>query len=599
MATETGSNHSKVHFSSIGELPIADKDQMYQTLDKEFAMVPKVFNILGEPGESGLAVVFNGTLVSTVKHPKLIAKSFDFEENRAEFFGNQTLEQVETSMAVPLGYEYAQQSAATLINDIKQRGLTDVVRETGFGTIGMEEEAHHYKKDGMPARLADEEQVELQEHVKETALEPTDNMFDQVLAVAQSRLNEAESHPDNLVLSTSFGMLAKPQDMRMNSGEYSAYVNAVVTPMFDNFFFPKDPVVMQYWNKIAQSGDYKNFYHMKESIGNLTPIAFSAAHVSMGLRSEEIEGSKAIGLEEGVAVADMVNSNFGTMLEWMTYSTPFAFGERIGVNIDGEMQYPKDARAVARLASRTTYPGEFIGTPKNYRDKIVNMLVTGNADRIDRAAYSVYHEDLDEEVASAHGRVRLRVTGGSGKEKFSKSLGRVEFTGGGETPDLEALFARNAMLKLMGVAAYEAVAEGKHPMKHFKYKFPSMQECGGHIELAHAYNFDGADHPKATNLLAEGRAFINYMREEYQHEEMQYLVDLAERGLNKLTEKTEARNLNEYLANPKGNISDVLTNMYKDGYSMLEIAEEIAEFEKKQSAKLIELNGDVLRLSKE
>ncbi|MBD3362390.1 hypothetical protein GF362_01585 [Candidatus Dojkabacteria bacterium] len=595
---DNGTKATKVNFAVSGE-PINSKGELESSL-MGYEMVPK-FTTLGEPGKTGLAVVFNGTVVSAIRHPKLIPSSYDPKTNEVEYYGKQSYNHLETSMAEALGVEYSQEMASRLLQQIKEKGIRQVAETTGFGKVGIEEEALHFNAFGEPFKLDDDEQVEVQDNVKEVALSPSLDVFDQAVKVAESRITEAEKRPENIVTSTSFSMLTTPDGMRMNSSEINdigAYVNAITTYMVDNYFSPNDPVVQTYWDSIAKSAGYEDFYDLKDTVGNLSPLAFCASHASLGLRSERVDGSWAIGLEEGIAVSDMFNSDFGTLLEWMTYSTPIAFGERLGTEVDGEIKYPKDARAVARLASRTTYPGDFLRTPEEFRNRIVNNMINGVADRMDRAAYMHYHDDLGEDVACAHGRVRFRVTGGSGKDKFSNQLGRVEFTGGPATPDMIALISRDAMLKLMGIAAYEAVAHGVHPSNYFKTRFPSMATCNEHIELAHAYNFEGHEHPKVANLLAEGQSFLDYMKREYPNAEIEYLVELAQLGLNKLSESTEARTLEEYLDDPKGNISDVMSHMWEDGYSALEIAEAVADFERKQSHKVLEHGGDILGMVK-
>lgn len=594
---QTLEKYSKIHFTNGEQEALRDTQELEQILREEYEMIPENFTILGKPGETGLAVVSNGTLVSAIKHPKTIAQSFDPVTNIAEFGGNQTLGQLETSMAVPYGKEYSAMRASQVLFNIKKNGLVDTTRKTGFGSTGMEEEAMHFDSEGNPFELPADEQIETQNNTKEVALQPTDNMFDQAITVARSRINEALLRPENIVPSFSFSILSKPEELKKNSGEMAPYVNAVITRMYDEYFYAKEgSPVQDYWNNIAKESGYDDFNDLRGDVDSMAPWAVCAAHVSLGLRTEKINGSYEVGLEEGIAVADMIHSNFGTLLEWMTYSTPLAYQEHVGAEIDGEMRYPRDSRSIAKLITRTGYPGEFIKTPEAYNSRAIHALITGAADRIDRGGYITYQGDLDDEFASAHGRVRLRISGGSGKEKFSKPMGRVEFTGGGETPDLEAMFARNAMLKLMGIASYEAVAHGQHPMEYFANKFPSMATDKDQFEVSQSYNFFGKDNPKAASLIEEGRVFLDYMEEEYGHEEIQYLTNLARIGLNKLTEETEARTYQEYLNNSKGNISDVMKNMYDDGYTALEIAKAAADFELKQSMRLIELGGDVLAL---
>lgn len=587
--------YTKYNFVS-SDKPIESANALENRL-KGYRMVPDSVSVLGEPGKTGLAIVYNGTIHGSVKHPNFNPVSIDYSTGRAEFGKVQDYSQIETSMGVPIGKENAQLVSAYVIRHVKEEGLSSVTEETGFGTMGPEEEALHYNKDGSIFELPAEDQIEVQVNVKETPINPpSKDIWTQARLYAEHRRNEQEKRSDGLIVNTSFSILGKPQDQQINNGNYKPYVHAVTAKMFKENFFPKDPLVQQYWDKIAQNAGMEDFYDLREKIGNLAPLTFTASHVSLGLRSERRDGGYKVGLEEAVAVADLINSDFSTLLEWMTYSTPIAFENKVGVEVNGVTKYPKDARAVARLASKTTYPGDFIYTPKNYRNRVAEAIVNGYSDRMDRAGYITTDPDTGEKIGSAHGRVRLRVTGGSGKEPFDKRLGRVEFTGGGSTPDLTALIARNAMVLLLGVAAYESTSKGNHPAEYFRDKFPSMSTCNNHVELVHAYNFDGAENPKAANLIQEGYSFLNYVRENYKHPEMQYLANLAEVGLTKLEQPAEAQNLDEYLQNPQGSISEVISKMYDNGMKPLDIAKEIQKFEKKQAEKILEYDGDVLAM---
>lgn len=597
METEATTKYTKTHFTNGEHPPIQSKDELTRKLKNEFAMIPESFQIHGQPQETGLVIVSHDNLVATIKHPKVIAESFDHEMGKAEFFGKQTMEQIETSMAVPYGKEYSAMRASQVINNIKKNGLRDTTLQTGFATIGLEEESMHFDREGNPFRLPDDEQIETQNNTKEVALDPTGNLFELGIQVAESRIREANLRQENINPYFSFSILSKPHELQTNDGKHGPYVRAVTTRMYDKFFFPKPgSEVEKYWNNVAQEFGFKDFLHLRENSDIMAPWAVCASHINFGLRTEKINGSYEVGLEEGIAVADLMQSNFGTIMEWMTFSTPLAFGKKIGIEYNGSTKYPKDARAVARFITRSGYPGEFILSPDNYNKRAIRALHNGIADRIDRAGYTSYHADLDDEVASAHARTRLRTSGGSGKEKFDKPVGRVEFTGGGETPDLIALMSRNAMIVLSGIAAYEAVANGKHPAEYFANKFPSMSRDDELMELTHAYNFEGLDNPKSAALYEEGRAFLQYMKENYTHPEMQYIVSLAELGFNKLSEQTLARNYEEYLHNPRGSIADVMNHMFEDGYTPLEIAKLASEFERNQAEMLIKNGGDVLKM---
>lgn len=597
--SRSSTKSEKAKFAN-GQEGFTSVDALKMTLD-EYEMVPDEITVYGRPG-TGMAIVSGDRVVSAVRHPSYIPNfkpgTFEFANGYPEYYGTQSEDHMATSMAESFGVEYSRKKATELVEHIRKFGFNGIIQKTGFATVGMEEENLHFDRaTGKPRRLPDEEQFELQDNVKEIAFsEPATSIYEQAMQLAESRKSEADANPDTIINSTSFSLISEPDEMRMNSGVLGQYINAVAFHMFENYFDPSNETARGYWDNISKNAGYDNFEDMKAKVNDLTPLSFVAAHVSLGLRSENVDGSYRVGLEEGIAVADMVNSNFGTLLEWMTYSTPLAYGEKVGVEVDGEMKYPRDARAIARLASRTAYPGDFIMTPDNYKNRVVEAMVEGQADRIDRSGFIAYHEDRDEKITNPHARARFRVAPNEGKNKFDKRLGRVEFVGGGNTPDLTALMSRNAMYKLMALASYEAVAHGQHPVEYFKYVFPSMSTCEDQINVAYSYNLGGPEDPQAAALVEEGRSFIEYMRRQYPNDDIGYVADLAEMGLDKLIEKTEARTLEEYMTNSKGNVSDVINHMHEDGYTALEIAIQVSDFEKKQSEKVIEYGGDVLKM---
>jgi hypothetical protein len=522
--------------------------------------------------------------IVAVRHPDRIPKHTE-HDGHVEFGAPAGDKQVEISMAIS-DPEGSQKRAGAILDSIRTKGLSATSAEYGgvFGA-GIEIESWVYDDAGVPQELPKETQIELQANMLETCTGQAVTPEDQKRMIA-AQYREVAQATDGMQNNTSVPVSGdSPFAFNVNTqdGGMGEYIHTVQHHMYSNFFdTPLDPVARAFMHVVATKYGYDGddaYDQFRRDKGNLSFWTVSAAHVSVGLAHFEDEAGKtSVGLEEAIAVADVFNSDMATVAEMMTFSTPVIYGERIPV--DGK--YPRDYRAIMKLASRTAYPGEFIGDADRYTEKCRAAIESGVADRIDRATYT--HED----VSSAHGRVRVR-TAYADLDNPDQKTGRIEFTGCGSTPDITALVARNSFLQLMSVYAYEAVAAGKHPTEHAAGAFPSLTTCDSHIELSHAYNFDGAVDPKVATVLQESQQFIDYMRAEYGADpDMEALCKEAERGIAKLTQPSKATTLDAFLAEGcHGSISDVITTMKQWRVTGPEIAQAVHNFQLAQANEIL------------
>lgn len=556
-----------------------------------------VVHTVGFANETGAVVHVNGHVFAGVRHPGRIPQSVG--PDGVIFGATPTSDHCEGSLLRANGMDAAQKDAEQFIKELHHFGLKPTtLRREGPLHAGTESEMWAYTQDGSPFPLPHEHQEELHAHVWETATTPNLSPNQQARALAQDMLWRTNEVHNGVFNNTSMPVVGSPDSLEINTnpGQKGQYVWAVQQDLFDRHLDPRDEIARTLWDQIAQRYGYGNFDNMKQSVGNLSVWACSAAHVSIGLSHErDHQGKNLFGsVEEAIAIADLFNSDLATVAEFMTYSTPVVFGMRPELT-DGEggIHHPKDARAALRYAMTTTYPSAFVEDSPTLRDRVTHAMVEGIADRLDRSAYITQFTDRGEvtEEPAAHGRVRIRMAYGPMDTLAEKGTGRIEFVGCGSTPDIVALVSRNAFLQLMGIYAHEALAHGQYPKEYGAAEFPLMTSWQKQRDLSHRYNFVGPNDEQVNDLIQQGKRFVEYMSESYRDHVTQQLVILARYGMDRLTQTTEAENLEEFLTNPKGSISDVIAKMLNDGTSPTEIALAIHTYQLEQAKMILENDG--------
>ena len=582
--------------------PLKSSAQLYDRFtDSRHLIVSGAVTVYGDVGKTGLVVQDSDEVIAAVKHPMHIPHSLDMKTQQAEFGGQQTETQVSASMERVLGMERVSLDAQDVIRSIQERGLGITAQNTGALIAGNEPEEHALNPDGSPFVLPPEWQQEVQHNLGETATHPSADSKTQAIYLAQDRMRRSADQSVSQAIwnDTSMGIPYLPQDLLLNTDHdhLGPYVTAITNNLFVNALNGRDPVSLQLWNSVAQTNGYKNFDDMKKKLGTLAFWDCAASHASVGLFHRRLNGGLYTSVEEAIALSDLFASEFGLLAEWMTYSTPIVFGEKVPyVDKNGQTYNFLDARAAMRHIMDTTFPAPFIGNPATLKDRITEAMLDGTADRLDRASYvTVFPGNV--KVASAHGAVRNRMSQGDGLKPHDNAIGRVEFTGGGSTPDIVATVARNAFLQLLAVYSYEALAQGQYPKEYQNGLFPHMNSWEHRLELSHEYNFKQTNSSQAMKLVQDGMAFLDYMQAHYKTEDMQYLINTARIGMQKLYEPATANNLTEFLQHPQGLISQVITNMYDQGMAPVQIAHAIHEYQMQQAQILLDQNGDVVPYS--
>ena len=555
--------------------------------------------IHGEPGETGLVVFEKSTstgrdeMIAAVRHGTWVPLDFD-EHGKVRFGGVHT----ETHIEHLLGREIPGQDVANEVIQAVKQGSMPPYRAL---TMGVEAEAWHHTQDGNIRPVLIEDQLELQQGLLEnprpvqdtTPNTPKAVMYDRAQHMLERSGPQGKYNTD-LVLDTGVPLVGSwyNDGVRINGGEYSQYVHAAATKL-EHVLSTSDKYATELANRIA-GGDYIKLTH---TLGHMGTWVVAAAHVSVGAPHVQMPtGEIAVPLDIAIAQADVYNSELSTVIEMLMAGAPLMMGQPTIVRgEDGKDHWARDGRAVFRHTLETTYAGPFINTPEEYRDRVKRQITTGEANTADRAAYTATVKGKERPVM--HGALRVRLAGGlpADPDNTKTWVGRIEYTGRSASPSLLDEAASNAMLYLLTLASYEAVAAGKHPTEHFANMYPSMTRWQNRQDLVRDYSMYGADHPQVGAVITEALRFITDMGSKYPDaEHVQQMVALAKARVNNMLVPAEEtpRTLKEYVQKPHGSISVVMQHMYEDGASALDIAKAVHEYQLEMARQFVQHRGD-------
>ncbi len=538
----------------------------------------------GVVNKTGITVANpDGSVVAAVRHPDWIPKKI--EGTDVEFGNEQSTEHIERSLLFSADGNLVAEHAKSIIASLKI--VKDMNRlamyNEGAGAGGSEPEGWLIDKDGNPYPIDDG--GELQENCIEEQIEPIGNPADFFIARSKQILKRKEKFPEAVVTDTSSLTTSSPAETRVGTGGPNGpYVTAIQNKLWAQYMNCLEPNTRQLMDNLAAKFSYESWGNMHQQLGNMAYLVFSASHLSIGLPHMRV-GIEAMAIpeQEAIAVADMFNTDFGTLAEMLMLSTPMVFGQTPTVMTEQGERWPRDMRAIIRYTLDTTHPGEFIMTPERYRERVSHQIETGLSHTLDRAGYmSVLTGPDGEQIERPvmHGRVRLRA---ATTEPMNQS-GRVEFTGCSASPSIYDEAARNSLLQLMSMGAYEALAEGKHPVEHFREEFPSMGEWKNQKDLIMEANLHGFKTNKVAALIHEGLRFAQRMGKKYPALKDQ--VALVQSRLQNLWAEPVAT-LDEYATNPRGSFAEVVQNELRGGKSALEVTKEIEQYQLRMANKFL------------
>jgi len=579
------SSETKTNFASQGE--IVFPGNIRKIIESNGHRFPHVncdsIDILGTIGKTGV-VGINSTreIAFSIRHPQWVPKSLDI------FGGPQTVTHLERSFLVSRPDAKVQNHAKNIIYALHN---SQDIREfsegcEGAGAGGSEPEAWLIDPNGKPYNI--EDGGELQLNLLEQTIKPIADPKIFLEIRSAHVLERKKKYPDAIINDTSAMITGSPEDLQItNTGEVGPYVQAIQNKLWSQYMHAYDSITRQLMDKISQEFYFQNWQEMHHELGNMAYLVFSASHLSIGLPHLRTDiQAMAVPEQEAIAVADIFNTNLASLAEMLCLSTPIVFGLTPKVNINNTEYWPRDMRAIMRYTLDTTYPSDFILTPENYRRRVAEQIINGQTHTMDRAAYEAII--FDQESGSyikkpvMHGRVRVRATS---NEPLNQS-GRIEFTGCSATPSLIDEAARNSFLQILMLAAYEALANGQHPIDYFKDKFPDLGRWEEQKNLVSEANLFGFKTQNVRNLIDEGIKFIESMRK---YEALKPQIGLCKARLLNLL-KPSAMSLEEYFINPTGPFCEVIQNEFKSGKSALQIAQRVENYQLALARSIIENN---------
>lgn len=596
----TATKEIKYSFEAGGR-PL-DEQTLMRAIREETHKFPHVSEgewpgVKGRMGETGVVAYGNGTglIFGAVRHPSFIPR--EINGHGVEYQGPQTLKHLERSFLVEHTDEYVARHASGMLQVLGLPGarLSDLAEfYEGAGAGGSEPEAWLVSKDGTPYHIDDG--GELQDNLLEETLDAVSDPSVFLRTRARQIKARKEKYPEATVVDTSSMPTGSPAEMRvLESGEIGPYVKAIQNILYSRFMHAYHPLARGLMDKIADAYHYRDWQDMHGSLGNMAYLVFSASHLSIGLPHLR-KGNEAMSIpeQEAIAVADIFNSNLATLAELLMFSTPMVYGITPTVNVDGQELWPRDMRSIMRYALDTTYPAPFIMTPANYRRRVSDQIVNGLSHTIDRAAYMTEIPDLQNggytKRAVMHGRVRIRAASNEPRNL----TGRVEFTGCSASPSIWDEAARNSLLQLLMVGAYEALANGQHPADYFGGEFPNLAEWKDQQALAIEASLYGFRTPRIMSLIGEGIRFVDRMQDKYLtrengHGPVSALGTQARLARERLLnlQAPPAQSLGDYVDSPRGPFSEVVRNELMGGKTPLEVTREIESYQLAMADKLL------------
>lgn len=575
-----------------GATPIFTTEDLVKSLRQREEVFPLLNNgrssfMEGEIGKTGVVVrTQEGSwqpVVASLPHPQNLPKSL--KEGRVQFGGVQTDARLETALEIPLNQERTIRDAKLILYALEQTGDFSEVSSnfTGLGAIGSEPEA--WMIDFQTGNLAPISGGELQYGLSEKTLPPVSDPLRFLQTRAKFNLERAKANQNFLVVDTSVLPTSNPFEVKVNNGgDKGPYVQAIQQFLYEHYFNFSDPIANLLMDQISQHFGFSSYKELHEAKNDMAYWVMAASHASIGLHHRR-EGIKAMwtSAQEAIAIADIFNSDLATVAEFLMFSTPIIYGITPGMQIKDKNYWPRDYRAILRYLMDTTFPAPFIGDPQKMYDNMSRAIINGYTHTLDRASYIT--EVNGREIAVQHGRVRNRI---ASTEPLNQT-GRIEFTGCSASPSILDELGRNCFLQLLAVGAYEALANGQHPVEYFGQSYPHLASWEEQKNLVTKANLFGFNHSEVSSLIDESLRFIEELGEKYPALRQQ--VDVARWRIENLR-KPPVSSLQEYLGNPVGPISEVIQNEISKGIDPLELVKRIAWYQNELSRRILDGSFD-------
>lgn len=547
---------------------------------------------VGEVNTTGIVGKTNNDVVAAVRHPLWI----DSQE------GVQTKGMIEYSFL----REFGKEQAADVAKDITTTAKVSTHLPYESSTRGSEVESILFgvtpDTRGRIVSAPLEMQEELQAGVLETALPPVGTIEEGMRVRAQLVVDGFHEKNGYIRVNTSVpiagdfytdeqGTRNIDPGAKINEGEYKGYVQTMSQRLL--------PLMGRHDNFAGQMGDelavhygYANLEEMAEQHPDVTFWLNTSAHQSISLpHVKDEKGENVIPSEIAIAVGDINNSNLAKVGSMLMFSSPLLLGKEPTIMDNGEACNPRDGRDLMRRVMATSLPGEMVGNVDELNKRTTEGIVDGNTHTLDRTAYYSTLPD-GRKVKSYHGPVRIRMS----QPAPDSTIGRVEVTEAGNTFSLLDYYAYTIFCDAMKLAAIEAVAHGQQPSEYYGEKYPLIVSSDKRTAIGDGYNLHGAESPLAREAIQQAHAFMGEVAEKYKP--FAKNIRFAQERIANLLEPTDARNFDEYLEDPKGQVSEVMRHMYYDGRTPAEITMAVTKYEYDIARKILGQDGDATEVYK-
>lgn len=575
LGEHTATKEAKYSFQTLGK-PLTP-EALLEHIAQRAHMFPHAdgsIRLVGELGKTGM-VALNGhdNVVAAVRASNSIPTQL--VKGGVEFGGVQTEDHIEKTLERPVAPEFTMRSAKAVLRYLDEAPFPEVSANfTGLGAIGSEPEGVLIGPDGNLVPLPG---GELQLGCIEESIPAIADSREFLAARATQILERKAAAPsDSTVIDSSVSITSAPQRMRVaNTGELGPYVEAVQHLLYERYMNCADPIAKAVMDKIARSHGFEGFDHMKKDLGNMAFWCMFASHASVGLHHRRTgnEG-RWVPDKEAIYIADIFNSNLGTLAEMLMMSTPVVYGMTPTV----EGAWPRDYRTILKYVLDTAFPAEFIRDSRTMNERITHGIVNGLCHTMDRCSYLA---DVNGRlVPSMHGRVRNRKATSEPKNQ----TGRVEFTGCPSSPSIYDELGRNSFLQVLTIGAYEALAANTHPAEFYAARFPNISRWQEQKDLAIAASVHGFRSGAVESLIREGIEFTEYIGHKY--EGMQEKCAEAKARLSNLL-VNPVDNLLEYVDNPQGPFCEVAQAEYAYDPDPMRLAKKMEEYQLTSAARIL------------
>lgn len=548
---------------------------------------------IGSVNSTGVVGIRGIDVLAGVRHPYWI----DTEE------GVQTKGMIEYSFLRSLGTEVASRIAQKILDSAQKSPDLPLHASTRGSEVESILYGTTYETRGqiVPAPL--QEQEELQAGVLETALPPVSSIEEGMRVRAQLVVDGYKEKNYYIRVNTSVPIASDSSTddggnrqidpgAKINEGEYKEYVQAMSQRLL--------PLMGRHDNFAGQMGDqlahhygYKSLEEMIQKHPDITFWLNTSAHQSISLPHVKGENDEnIIPTEIAIAVADINNSNLAKVGSLLMFSSPLLLGEEPTIVDDDNVYHPRDGRDLLRRIMATSLPGEMIGNVDELSRRTTEGIIDGTTHTIDRTAYYTTQSD-GTRVKSYHGPVRIRMS----QPTPDSTIGRVEVTEASNTFSLLDFYAYTIFCDAMKLAGIETVANGQQPGEYYGKKYPLIVSSDKRTAIGDGYNLHGGSSTLAKEAIEQAYDFMGDIAERY--EPFAKNIRFAQERIKNLLAPTQARNFEEYLENPIGQVSEVMRHMYHDGKTPAEITMEVTKYEYDLAKIILKHDGDATKVYKE